>query len=190
MSACVNFFFFFFLLLDRDTAGQERYKSLAPMYYRNANCALVVYDITQLSSFARAQAWVQELHTQLGITPGHSATNHTSGAAGASGTPGSTKQPIVIVLVGNKLDLAELPDRREVAYETGEEYAQREGLVFWETSAKTGENVHEMFVELAKHLPVEDKLNEAAAAVGKNGKRGNRTIDLSGKGGLGTACQC
>lgn len=35
----------------RDTAGQERYKSLAPMYYRNANCAVVVYDITQTVKF-------------------------------------------------------------------------------------------------------------------------------------------
>jgi Ras-related protein Rab-5C len=164
------------------------------MYYRNANCALVVYDITQASSFARAQAWIQELHTQLGITSAHPGiTSNSAGASGASGTTDSTKQPVVIVLIGNKLDLAELPDRREVAYETGEEYAQREGLVFWETSAKTGENVHEMFVELAKHLPVEDKLNEAAAAAaaaGRNGKRGNRTIDLNAKSGLGAACQC
>ncbi|KAF5101301.1 hypothetical protein D0Z00_000971 [Geotrichum galactomycetum] len=164
------------------------------MYYRNANCAIVVYDITQAGSFDRAQAWIQELHTQLGIPSGHlTIARNSAGASGASGTTGSAKQPIVIVLVGNKLDLAELSDRREVAYETGEEYAQREGLVFWETSAKTGENVHEMFVELAKHLPVEDKLNEAAAAAaaaGKSGKRGNRTIDLNAKSGIGAACQC
>lgn len=40
-------------MLSRDTAGQERYKSLAPMYYRNANCAVVVYDITQPVSYSR-----------------------------------------------------------------------------------------------------------------------------------------
>lgn len=148
------------------------------MYYRNANCALVVYDITQAGSFARAQAWIQELHTQLGTT-----TSRTSNSALVGATAGA-KKPIVIVLVGNKLDLAELPHRREVSYEEGQEYAQREGLVFWETSAKTGENVHEMFVELARHLPVEDKLSEAAAAAG------GRAVDLNAKGGLKTSCQC
>ncbi|KIO21889.1 hypothetical protein M407DRAFT_41265, partial [Tulasnella calospora MUT 4182] len=43
-----------------DTAGQERYKSLAPMYYRNANCAVVVYDITQAASLQKARSWIRE----------------------------------------------------------------------------------------------------------------------------------
>jgi len=64
-----------------DTAGQERFASLAPMYYRNAQAALVVYDITKPSSLTKAQHWVAELHRQA--------------------SPG-----IVIALVGNKYDLA------------------------------------------------------------------------------------
>ncbi|CAO0792711.1 unnamed protein product [Mucor circinelloides] len=63
-----------------DTAGQERYKSLAPMYYRNANCAVVVYDITQASSLEKAKAWVNELQRQADPN-------------------------IVIALAGNKCDL-------------------------------------------------------------------------------------
>ncbi|KAG8788344.1 hypothetical protein FRC15_004927 [Serendipita sp. 397] len=47
-----------------DTAGQERYKSLAPMYYRNANCAVVVYDITQSASLEKARSWIRELQRQ------------------------------------------------------------------------------------------------------------------------------
>lgn len=48
-----------------DTAGQERYHSLAPMYYRGAACAIVVYDITNASSFQRAKNWVKELQKQV-----------------------------------------------------------------------------------------------------------------------------
>merc|ERR1711861_75683 len=47
-----------------DTAGQERYHSLAPMYYRGAAAAVVVYDITNADSFARAKSWVKELQRQ------------------------------------------------------------------------------------------------------------------------------
>ena len=47
-----------------DTAGQERYHSLAPMYYRGAQAAIVVYDITNADTFARAKTWVRELQRQ------------------------------------------------------------------------------------------------------------------------------
>ncbi|CRK26052.1 hypothetical protein BN1708_004101, partial [Verticillium longisporum] len=63
-----------------DTAGQERFASLAPMYYRNAQAALVVYDLTKPTSLVKAKHWVAELQRQA--------------------SPG-----IVIALVGNKLDL-------------------------------------------------------------------------------------
>merc|ERR1711943_118080 len=64
-----------------DTAGQERHHSLAPMYYRGAAAAVVVYDITNTESFSRAKSWVKELQRQ--------------------GSPN-----IVIALAGNKCDLA------------------------------------------------------------------------------------
>lgn len=65
-----------------DTAGQERFASLAPMYYRNAQAAIVVYDITKPASFIKARHWVKELHEQA-------------------------NRDITIALVGNKLDLVE-----------------------------------------------------------------------------------
>lgn len=52
------------LAVHRDTAGQERYHSLAPMYYRGAAAAVIVYDITSEESFTRAQTWVKELQQQ------------------------------------------------------------------------------------------------------------------------------
>ncbi len=61
-----------------DAAGQERYHSLAPMYYRGAQAALIVYDITSKDSFMKAQNWVRELQRQANAN-------------------------IVIALVGNKL---------------------------------------------------------------------------------------
>jgi len=108
-----------------DTAGQERYHSLAPMYYRGAQAAIVVYDITSTESFDKAKSWVKELQRQ--------------------GNPN-----IVISLCGNKIDLE---IKRTVDAETAQNYADENGLLFMETSAKTAANVNELFVAIAKKLP-------------------------------------
>jgi Ras-related protein Rab-5C len=130
-----------------DTAGQERFASLAPMYYRNAQSALVVYDITKASSLVKAKHWVAELQRQA--------------------SPG-----IVIALVGNKLDLAEDEEEdesaeaqegeaegeedgkvRRVSTKEGKDYADEENLLFFETSAKSGHNVNEVFTAIANAIP-------------------------------------
>lgn len=119
-----------------DTAGQERYKSLAPMYYRNAHGAIVVYDITAADSLENAKNWIRELQR-------HADSN------------------ITIALVGNKLDLDE---QRAVPTEVGEKYAHDEGLLFFETSAKTPTNIQALFDTLASRLPLERAAGAKRAA--------------------------
>jgi len=144
-----------------DTAGQERYKSLAPMYYRNANCAVVVYDITQAASLDKAKAWVKELQRQA-------------------------NENIVIALAGNKLDLANSGGKRAIETAEAEAYAREAGLLFFETSAKTAENVKELFTAIAKKLPL-DQQGPRANRPGAGG----RGVDL--KGGVSAqqqGCNC
>ena len=50
----------------QDTAGQERYHSLGPIYYRDAKGAILVYDITDIDSFVKVKKWVKELHSMVG----------------------------------------------------------------------------------------------------------------------------
>lgn len=99
-----------------DTAGQERFRSLIPNYMKDANCAVMVYDITKRSSLENLRVWNEmfELHQ----------------------TPDAIK-----VFVGNKIDL---PDR-EVAKKDGETEAAKYGSKHFEVSAKQGKKLDELF---------------------------------------------
>lgn len=140
-----------------DTAGQERFHSLAPMYYRNAQAAVVVYDITKAASLEKAKAWVLELQKQANPN-------------------------IVIALVGNKLDLAD-SSNRAVTTDEAQTYAKEAGLLFSEASAKTGENIVETFTEIAKKIPLDTLL---ASRGGKAGLNGASSSYGGASGGSGT----
>ncbi|VDP24037.1 unnamed protein product [Soboliphyme baturini] len=94
------------------------------MYYRGAQAAIVVYDITNQESFTKAKNWVRELQRQANPN-------------------------IVIALAGNKADLA---NKRMVEYEEAHSYAEDNGLLFMETSAKTAMNVNDVFLAIGKQL--------------------------------------
>lgn len=108
-----------------DTAGQEKYHSVTPLYYRGAQAALLVYDISKRETFFRAQAWLKELEKQY--------------------APGSA----VIGLVGNKGDLAE---SRQVSEQEGHNLATDKGLFFMETSALSGHQVSELLQGIAHRV--------------------------------------
>ncbi|KTG33734.1 hypothetical protein cypCar_00034695 [Cyprinus carpio] len=125
-----------------DTAGQERFRSVTHAYYRDAQALLLLYDITSRSSFDNTrisreraleasdwldvllQAWLTEIHEYA-------------------------QDDVVIMLLGNKSDMA---SARVIRREEGEKLAREYGVIFLETSAKTGLNVDEAFMTVAKEL--------------------------------------
>ena len=105
-----------------DTCGQEIYRSLITNFYRNSSLALIVYSIDKRESFKDIDLWIKELKSK-------------------------SSPDIKIILVGNKTDLI---DVRQVSYEEGAKYLEQPGITrFFETSAKTGENIQNIFKEVA-----------------------------------------
>ena len=105
-----------------DTAGQERFKSLAANYIKKANGILLVYDIADKTTFGNIGMWMKSITQEKG-------------------------DKLPIVLVGNKADLTE---EREVSSEEGKKLAEENGFHFFETSCKNDINVNECFVDLAE----------------------------------------
>ena len=105
-----------------DTAGQENFRSITQCYYKNSACAIIVYDITNRESFKNINSWIEECKT-------------------------SCPKNICMVLVGNKSDLE---DKRIITKEEGLELAEKYGILFFETSAKNGNNVYNIFSKSAE----------------------------------------
>ncbi|XP_040917982.1 ras-related protein Rab-26-like isoform X2 [Toxotes jaculatrix] len=107
-----------------DTAGQERFRSVTHAYYRDAHALLLLYDVTNKTSFDNIQAWLTEIHEY-------------------------TQQDVVLMLLGNKADATH---DRVVKREDGERLAKEFGVPFMETSARSGLNVELAFTAVAKEL--------------------------------------
>ena len=108
-----------------DTAGRESFKSVTRIFYRGAHCVLLTYDVTREDTFASLSQWMSDLKQHA-------------------------PEDVLIYMVGNK---SEMEEQREVTYERAVEMAREQKIhrVF-ETSAKTGCIVEELFASAAKEL--------------------------------------
>lgn len=105
-----------------DTGGQERYRCLAPLYYREAAAALIVFSVADRGSLRACEVWIKELKAAY--------------------------LESIIVIVANKSD----SNTRQITESEGKAFAKERNAAYYEVSAKTGKGVSEMFTELAEKL--------------------------------------
>ncbi|KAI3823453.1 hypothetical protein L1987_04889 [Smallanthus sonchifolius] len=129
-----------------DTAGQERFRTLTSSYYRGAQGIILVYDVTRRETFTNlSEIWAKEVDLY------------------------STNQDCIKMLVGNKVDK---DSERYVSREEGAALAKELGCIFLECSARTQENVHQCFQELAlKIIEVPSLLEEGSTPMKRNMKQ-------------------
>jgi small GTP-binding protein len=133
-----------------DTAGQEKFRSLGPLYYRSASGAIAVFDVTRRSSFESLDSWISAFTEVAGLQ-------------------------VTVVIAANKSDM---DHERQVSQKESQDWARQRGCMLYETSAKTGENVAQLFRALA-----EEVLNRMTP-------QENKKTDFMGSGGGGSQKCC
>ena len=107
-----------------DTAGQDRYRTIAKNYYKGSHGILLLYDVTKTNSFENIREWIRDIREEV-------------------------YEKAIIFLIGNKIDKKE---DRKIQTEQGAKLAEEFNLPFFEASAKSGENVDEIFKALYKKI--------------------------------------
>ena len=133
-----------------DTAGQERYRSLTTMYYKDANAAILVYDITVQKTFDEIKTyWANQVKE-------------------------TSSNDIILVVCGNKSDLV---NDEQVDEEKAREFANEIGALFFLTSAKNSSSINDVFIQIAKKYSGNDnvriKENNEEIQVEENQKKDN-----------------
>ncbi|KAF8772079.1 hypothetical protein HU200_006072 [Digitaria exilis] len=135
-----------------DTAGQERYRAVTGAYYRGALGAMLVYDVTSRRTFDHAARWVDDLRAHA-------------------------DKSIVVMLVGNKADLA-VAGARAVAADEAAAFAEEQGLFFSEASALSGENVERAFLRLLEEIHANVCTRRSLEATPDDGEAGAADVLL------------
>ena len=117
-----------------DTAGQERFKTITQTYYKGAMGIILTYSIAEPDTFKNIENWMKQIQQQA-------------------------SENVCKILVGNKCDVAE----RLVEYDEGRRLADKYGIPFFETSAKSGINIEDTFMTIARDIKNKILLNETTA---------------------------
>ena len=110
-----------------DTGGQEKFRSMASLYYKDAVAAILVYDVSNPDSLEALDYWIKELNEKV------------------------NNENFLIAIAGNKCDLP--PEMKKVSYNQGKDFANEKNVkIFLETSAKTGIGIQELFSIIAQKV--------------------------------------
>ncbi|OAF67903.1 Ras-related protein Rab-19 [Intoshia linei] len=121
-----------------DTAGQERFRTITNSYYRGAQGIIIVFDVCDQETFNSVSTWLKEVKS-------YAVDN------------------VRCLLVGNKIDDVE---KRVVNYDTAKAFADEHKIEYFETSAKSGENVEESFIRLS--TDIKNKLDRIPVNTGNS----------------------
>ena len=111
-----------------DTAGQEKYRALTRNYFKDAHGIVLLYDVTNKSSFISLNKWLDDINENI------------------------LRENVSIILVGNKIDLP----NRVISYDEGDDFAKKNNLLYCETSTKEGNNIDDVFEMIANNI-IENK---------------------------------